>query len=204
VRRPDAGPSSPDAAPHSRLGPALAIGAGAAAIVAGGLLIALDQDPSPHQRDYYDAAKYGVASLVAGGVVAVVGITLWLRPRASSSSGAAPRSAGPAGSDRSSPRRCCTSMMRTPRPTMSRILHHDVERDPEDHRAAARARQEVHRQGRREPADGSGCHAPASVAIPAALQDKARPDRGGSGAPATRRLRPRGARDPAGIRSPVI
>ena len=89
ARRPDLGPGSPDAAPRSRLGPGLVIGAGAAAILAGGLLIALDQDPSPNHCYYHDTAKYGVASLVAGGVVAVAGVTLWLRAGASSSSGAA-------------------------------------------------------------------------------------------------------------------
>jgi hypothetical protein len=94
--RSNGAPGSPDASPRSRLGPALMIGAGAAAIVAGGLLIALDQDPSPHQRYYYDTAKYGVASLVAGGVAAVAGVTLWLRPRASSSAAVAPVPGGAA------------------------------------------------------------------------------------------------------------
>jgi hypothetical protein len=96
ARRPDRGPGSPGAPPRSRLGPGLVIGAGVAAIVAGGLLIAFDQDPSPDQRFYYDTAKYGVASLVAGGLVAGAGIYLWLRPRASSAAAVAPVPGGAA------------------------------------------------------------------------------------------------------------
>jgi hypothetical protein len=42
------------------------------------------------------------------------------------------------------------------------------------HRAAERARQDVHRAGPQPAADGSGCHAPASAAISAELQDKVR------------------------------
>lgn len=37
-----------------------------------------------------------------------------------------------------------------------------------------RARQDVHREGRDPAVDGSGCHAPASAVIPAALQDHVR------------------------------
>ncbi len=96
TRRPSGGPGSTDAPPRSRLGPGLVIGAGVAAIVAGGLLIAFDEDPSPHQRYYHDTAKYGAASLVAGAVVAGAGITLWLRPRASSAAAAAPVPGGAA------------------------------------------------------------------------------------------------------------
>jgi hypothetical protein len=44
--------------------------------------------------------------------------------------------------------------------------------DPAGYRAAARARQEVHRDQRR--GEASGCHAPASAPIPAELQDKVR------------------------------
>jgi len=40
------------------------------------------------------------------------------------------------------------------------------------YRAAERARQEVHRDQRRE--DASGCHAPASAPIPSEFQDKVR------------------------------
>jgi hypothetical protein len=89
-------PGSPDAHGSSRLGPGLAIGTGAAAIVAGGLLIAFDQDPSPHQRYYYDTAKYGVASLAAGVVLTGAGIYFWLRPRASSAAAVAPVPGGAA------------------------------------------------------------------------------------------------------------
>jgi hypothetical protein len=96
ARRPDRGPGPPDAPARSRLGPGLVIGAGVAAIAAGGLLIAFDQDPSPHQRYYYDTAKYGGASLVAGAVVAGAGIYLWLRPRASSAAAVAPVPGGAA------------------------------------------------------------------------------------------------------------
>lgn len=95
-RRPDRDPGSPDAPPRSRLGPGLVIGAGVAAIVAGGLLIAFDQDPSPDQRYYHDTAKYGAASLVAGGLVAGAGIYLWLRLRASSAAAVAPVPGGAA------------------------------------------------------------------------------------------------------------
>jgi hypothetical protein len=90
ARRPGAAP------PGSRRWPGLAIGAGAAAIVAGGLLIAFDQDPSPHQRYYYNTAKYGAASLAAGAVIAGAGIYLWLRPRASSAAAVAPVPGGAA------------------------------------------------------------------------------------------------------------
>jgi hypothetical protein len=97
ARRPGPGdPGSPDAHPRSRLLPGLAIGAGAAAIVAGGLLIAFDQDPSPSQRYYHNTAPYGVASLAAGVVVAGAGIYLWLRPRASSAAAVAPVPGGAA------------------------------------------------------------------------------------------------------------
>jgi hypothetical protein len=72
------------------------IGAGAAAIAAGGLLIAFDQDPSPDQRYYHDTAKYGVASLIAGGLVAGAGIYLWLRPGAPSAAAVAPVPGGAA------------------------------------------------------------------------------------------------------------
>jgi hypothetical protein len=89
-------PGSPDAPAGSRRLPALVIGAGAAAIIAGGLLIAFDQDPSPQQRYYYDTAKYGVASLAAGVVVAGAGLYLWLRPRASSAAAVAPVPGGAA------------------------------------------------------------------------------------------------------------
>lgn len=82
--------------PGSRVWPGLAIGAGAAAIIAGGLLIAFDQDPSPQHRYYYDTAKYGVASLAAGAVVAGAGVYLWLRPRASSAAAVAPVPGGAA------------------------------------------------------------------------------------------------------------
>jgi hypothetical protein len=99
--RPGPGPSpgdlsSPDAPAGSRRLPGLMIGTGAAAIVAGGLLIAFDQDPSPQQRYYRDTAKYGVASLAAGVVVTGAGIYLWLRPRASSAAAVAPVPGGAA------------------------------------------------------------------------------------------------------------
>ena len=81
---------APDArARGSRVVPGVAIGVGAAAIVAGGLLIAFDQDPSPQQRYYYNTAPYGVASLAAGVAVAGVGVYLWLRPQASQASSVA-------------------------------------------------------------------------------------------------------------------
>jgi hypothetical protein len=89
-------PGSPGAPAGSRLLPGLVIATGAAAIIAGGLLIAVDQDPSPQQRYYYDTARYGVASLAAGAVVAGAGIYLWLRPRASSAAAVAPVPGGAA------------------------------------------------------------------------------------------------------------
>jgi hypothetical protein len=96
ARRSGGDPGSPGAPPRSRLAAGLVIGAGAAAIVAGGLLIALDQGPSPDQRYYYATAKYGVASLIAGGLTAGAGIYLWVRPHASSAAAVAPVPGGAA------------------------------------------------------------------------------------------------------------
>jgi hypothetical protein len=45
-------------------------------------------------------------------------------------------------------------------------------RDDDDYRAAERARQGVHREKQQEQLGGSGCHAPASAAIPLELRDK--------------------------------
>ena len=89
---------APRAEPRSLLLPGLAIGAGAAAMVAGGLLIGFDGDPDPsgRQRYYYDTASYGVAALAAGAVVAGVGIYVWLRPGRSSLAAVAPLPGGAA------------------------------------------------------------------------------------------------------------
>jgi hypothetical protein len=54
----------------------VALGTGAAAIAAGALLIAFDQDPDPEHHYYYDTAKYGVVSLLAGALVTGAGAYL--------------------------------------------------------------------------------------------------------------------------------
>ncbi len=45
-------------------------------------------------------------------------------------------------------------------------------RDDDGHRSAERARQGVHREQQQKQLDASGCHAPASTAIPLELRDK--------------------------------
>jgi PEGA domain len=65
----------------------LAIGAGGAAMLAGGLLIAFDQDPDPHgpqSRYYYNTAGLGVATLGVGALVAGAGIYFLTRPHVTS------------------------------------------------------------------------------------------------------------------------
>jgi hypothetical protein len=80
-----------------RLLPYLALGVGGAAILAGALLIAFDEDPDPHgpqQRYYYDTATYGVASLAIGAIVAGAGVYLWLRPHSTSAATVTPLPGG--------------------------------------------------------------------------------------------------------------
>lgn len=82
--------------PPRRL-PYLALGAGAAAILAGALLIAFDEDPDPRgpqRRYYYDTAKDGVACLAIGAVVAGAGVYLLLRPEATSAATVTPLPGG--------------------------------------------------------------------------------------------------------------
>jgi hypothetical protein len=68
-----------------RIAPYVALGAGAAAIVTGALLIALDEDPRPRglQRPYYDdTARNGAISLAIGAAVTGAGMYLLLRHQA--------------------------------------------------------------------------------------------------------------------------
>lgn len=66
--------------PPSRVLPYALIGGGAAALIAGGILYAIDEDPSPSGgRTYRDTAPAGVAVGVAGLAVAGVGAFLWYR-----------------------------------------------------------------------------------------------------------------------------
>lgn len=66
--------------PPSRALPYTLIGAGAAAVVAGVILYAIDEDPSPSGgRTYRDTAPAGVAVGVAGLAVAGAGAFLWYR-----------------------------------------------------------------------------------------------------------------------------
>jgi hypothetical protein len=81
----------------SQLLPGLAIGFGAAAIAAGALLIAFDQDPSPRgpqQPTYYDTAPFGTVTLAVGAALAAAGVYLWTRPRAGSMATIAPTPGG--------------------------------------------------------------------------------------------------------------
>jgi hypothetical protein len=62
---------------RSRLVPQLLVGAGAAAVVAGGVLYAIDQDPgAATPREYRNAASAGVAVGTFG--IAAVSMGLWL------------------------------------------------------------------------------------------------------------------------------
>ena len=83
----------------SQLLPGLAIGFGAAAIAAGSLMIAFDQDPSPRgpqQAHYYDTAMAGTAALIAGVFVASAGLYHAMHPAASSMATVAPVPGGAA------------------------------------------------------------------------------------------------------------
>jgi hypothetical protein len=77
-------PSPPGSLPPTRLAPKLVIGAGALALVAGVIVLALDENPTAKSagmeqpRVYYDTTAPGVG-LVIGGAVAGVGGYLWWR-----------------------------------------------------------------------------------------------------------------------------
>ena len=88
---------APSPGPPPRRLPYVALGGGGAAILAGALLIAFDEDPDPRgpqQRYYYDTAKHGVASLAIGAVVAGAGVYLLLRPQATSAATLTPLPGG--------------------------------------------------------------------------------------------------------------
>jgi PEGA domain len=83
---------APQAGP-SRLVPGLMIGAGAAAIVAGGAWLWLDEDPKlsgPQERTYRDTTTYGVVSIAAGAAIVGVGVVLLLRVNSTSTAAIAP------------------------------------------------------------------------------------------------------------------
>jgi hypothetical protein len=62
--------------PRARLAPRLLVGAGAAALVAGGVLVAIDQDPGVASPVYRNTAPAGIAVGAVG--LAAVGVGLWL------------------------------------------------------------------------------------------------------------------------------
>jgi len=74
-----AGGASPEglSGARPRLVPSLLIGVGAIALIAGGVLVAFDQDPGPGSpREYLDTAPAGVAVGAVG--VAALGMGLWM------------------------------------------------------------------------------------------------------------------------------
>jgi hypothetical protein len=60
-----------------RVGPRLLVGAGAAALVAGGVLYALDQDPGGSSAVYRNTAPAGIACGAAGAAAIAIGLWLW-------------------------------------------------------------------------------------------------------------------------------
>jgi len=80
-------PITDDTGKRSRVLPIAALAAGGALLVTGGVLIAIDQDPGPHEpARIYDTAGQGVALAIGGAVVSGVGAyLLWFRsPKATS------------------------------------------------------------------------------------------------------------------------
>lgn len=74
------GPSGISRVQPSRVVPGVLLGAGAAAIAAGVILYAIDEDPSPTGgRMYWDTAPAGVGVGVVGLATAGVGVYLWYR-----------------------------------------------------------------------------------------------------------------------------
>lgn len=77
--RPDTGPRIVRPPNHRRLGPWLAVGGGAALMIGGGILIALDEDEVQHGTvvpDYRDTMTGGLVLAASGAVVVTAGI-LW-------------------------------------------------------------------------------------------------------------------------------
>ena len=74
-------PISDDAGKPSRVIPVAALAAGGALLITGGVLIAIDQHPGPHEpARIYDTAGLGVAAVIGGVVVGGVGAYLrWFR-----------------------------------------------------------------------------------------------------------------------------
>jgi hypothetical protein len=78
------GGSAPDGAPDSsagraagRLAPRVLVGAGAAALVAGSVLYAIDQDPAGPSSVYRNTAPAGIAVGAVGLAAVSVGLWLW-------------------------------------------------------------------------------------------------------------------------------
>lgn len=72
--------------------PGLAVGVGAAALAAGGLMIGFDQDPNrrgQQQPHYYDTAPLGVVTAATGAVLAGIGVYYLLRSPSAGSTGSA-------------------------------------------------------------------------------------------------------------------
>jgi hypothetical protein len=74
---PVVGGAPPDGGARMRLVPRLLIGAGAAALVTGGALYALDQDPGATSSAYRNTAPAGIAVGVVGLAAVSVGLWLW-------------------------------------------------------------------------------------------------------------------------------
>lgn len=83
---PPPAPPAVDEGP-SRLVPSTLIGVGAVALIAGGIMIAIDQDPDPSRTTaptYRDTATGGLVLGIAGAAALGTGIYLWLRGSPSS------------------------------------------------------------------------------------------------------------------------
>jgi hypothetical protein len=71
------GDSGPEPRPGGRLAPRVLVGAGAAALVAGSVLYAIDQDPAGPSSVYRNTAPAGIAVGAVGLAAVSVGLWLW-------------------------------------------------------------------------------------------------------------------------------
>jgi len=74
---PAPGEGAPDARGRGRLAPPMLVGAGAAALVAGSVLYAIDQDPAGPSSVYRNTAPAGIAVGAVGLAAVSVGLWLW-------------------------------------------------------------------------------------------------------------------------------
>ncbi|MBA3540131.1 MAG: PEGA domain-containing protein [Deltaproteobacteria bacterium] len=81
ISNPPRGPDQPPTTAPSRLVPGLVLTAGAILAIGGGVLFAVDEDPTPvgEQRRYRDTGPVGIGLAIGGAATVGLGVYLWLR-----------------------------------------------------------------------------------------------------------------------------